>query len=86
MHRMKSKRKNQSLVAATIFLNFLFIFLFHRFKCIFPYPPNSEFELELAVGDIVYVHKKRDNGWYKGTHQKNGKVGLFPSSFVEPDI
>ncbi|XP_055624846.1 E3 ubiquitin-protein ligase SH3RF1 [Toxorhynchites rutilus septentrionalis] len=57
-----------------------------RFKCIVPYPPNSEYELELRVGDIVLVHKKRDNGWYKGTHQRSGKTGLFPASFVEPDI
>uniref|UniRef100_U5EPL2 RING-type E3 ubiquitin transferase n=1 Tax=Corethrella appendiculata TaxID=1370023 RepID=U5EPL2_9DIPT len=57
-----------------------------RFRCIVPYPPNSEYELELRVGDIVLVHKKRDNGWYKGTHQRSGKTGLFPASFVEPDI
>lgn len=57
-----------------------------RFRCIVPYPPNSEYELELHVGDIVCVHKKRENGWYKGTHQRTGKVGLFPASFVEPDI
>ncbi|KFB47500.1 AGAP011487-PA-like protein [Anopheles sinensis] len=55
-----------------------------RFKCIVPYPPNSEYELELRVGDIVMVHKKRDNGWYKGTHARSGKTGLFPASFVEP--
>ncbi|XP_035892803.1 E3 ubiquitin-protein ligase SH3RF1 [Anopheles stephensi] len=57
-----------------------------RFKCIVPYPPNSEYELELRVGDIVMVHKKRDNGWYKGTHARSGKTGLFPASFVEPDV
>ncbi|XP_055592428.1 E3 ubiquitin-protein ligase SH3RF1-like [Uranotaenia lowii] len=57
-----------------------------RFKCIVPYPPNSEYELELRIGDIVLVHKKRDNGWYKGTHQRTGKTGLFPASFVEPDL
>ncbi|XP_058827325.1 E3 ubiquitin-protein ligase SH3RF3 isoform X2 [Topomyia yanbarensis] len=57
-----------------------------RFKCIVPYPPNSEYELELRIGDVVLVHKKRDNGWYKGTHQRSGKTGLFPASFVEPDM
>lgn len=61
-------------------------FIKYRFRCIVSYPPNSEFELELNVGDIVYVHKKRDNGWYKGTHGRTGKTGLFPASFVEPDI
>ncbi|KAK0080880.1 hypothetical protein PV325_013175 [Microctonus aethiopoides] len=54
-----------------------------RFRCIVPYPPNSEFELELRVGDIIYVHKKRDDGWYKGTQQRTGRTGLFPASFVE---
>nr|XP_018899902.1 PREDICTED: E3 ubiquitin-protein ligase SH3RF1 isoform X2 [Bemisia tabaci] len=54
-----------------------------RFRCIVPYPPNSEIELELQVGDIIYVHKKRDDGWYKGTQQRTGRTGLFPASFVE---
>ncbi|XP_067134442.1 E3 ubiquitin-protein ligase SH3RF1-like isoform X2 [Centruroides vittatus] len=54
-----------------------------RFRCIVPYPPNSDYELELKVGDIVYVHKKRDDGWYKGTLQRTGRTGLFPASFVE---
>lgn len=54
-----------------------------RFRCIAPYPPNSEYELELQVNDIIYVHKKRNDGWYKGTQQRTGKTGLFPASFVE---
>lgn len=54
-----------------------------RFRCIAPYPPNTEYELELHVNDIIYVHKKRDDGWYKGTQQRTGKTGLFPASFVE---
>ncbi|GIX92977.1 e3 ubiquitin-protein ligase SH3RF3 [Caerostris extrusa] len=48
-----------------------------RFRCIVPYPPNSDYELELKVGDVVYVHKKREDGWYKGTLQRTGKTGLF---------
>ena len=55
----------------------------YRFKCVASYPPNSEYELELKVGDIIYVHKKRDDGWYKGTSMRTGKTGLFPASFVE---
>ncbi|XP_075234987.1 SH3 domain containing ring finger posh [Lycorma delicatula] len=54
-----------------------------RFRCIVPYPPNSEYELELQVGDVIYVHKKREDGWYKGTQQRTGRTGLFPASFVE---
>ncbi|KAM6132592.1 LOW QUALITY PROTEIN: E3 ubiquitin-protein ligase SH3RF1 [Pterocles gutturalis] len=47
------------------------------------YPPQSEAELELKEGDVVFVHKKREDGWFKGTLQRNGKTGLFPGSFVE---
>ncbi|XP_030375116.1 E3 ubiquitin-protein ligase SH3RF3 [Scaptodrosophila lebanonensis] len=57
-----------------------------RFRCIVPYPPNSDIELELHVGDIIYVQRKQKNGWYKGTHSRTHKTGLFPASFVEPDI
>ncbi|CAK1542728.1 unnamed protein product [Leptosia nina] len=54
-----------------------------RFRCIVPYPPNSEYELELKVDDIVLVCKKRGDGWYKGTLQRTGRTGLFPASFVQ---
>ncbi|KAI8040156.1 E3 ubiquitin-protein ligase SH3RF1 [Drosophila gunungcola] len=56
-----------------------------RFRCIVPYPPNSDIELELHLGDIIYVQRKQKNGWYKGTHARTHKTGLFPASFVEPD-
>ncbi|KAM5322292.1 LOW QUALITY PROTEIN: E3 ubiquitin-protein ligase SH3RF3 [Glossophaga mutica] len=45
--------------------------------------PSGEAEIELKEGDIVFVHKKREDGWYKGTLQRNGRTGLFPGSFVE---
>ncbi|XP_060682020.1 E3 ubiquitin-protein ligase SH3RF3-like isoform X1 [Hemiscyllium ocellatum] len=54
-----------------------------RFRVLVPYPPQSEAEIELKEGDIVFVHKKREDGWFKGTLQRNGKTGLFPGSFVE---
>nr|XP_056717841.1 E3 ubiquitin-protein ligase SH3RF3 [Euleptes europaea] len=54
-----------------------------RYRVVVPYPPQSEAEIELKEGDIVFVHKKRDDGWYKGTLQRNGRSGLFPGSFVE---
>ncbi|XP_039955140.1 E3 ubiquitin-protein ligase SH3RF1-like [Bactrocera tryoni] len=57
-----------------------------RFRCVVPYPPNSEIELELQVGDIIYVQRRQKNGWYKGTHARTNKTGLFPASFVEPDL
>ena len=48
-----------------------------------PYPPTSEAELELKVGETVFVHNKREDGWFKGTQQRTGKTGLFPGIFVE---
>ncbi|KAK6486936.1 E3 ubiquitin-protein ligase SH3RF3-like [Huso huso] len=54
-----------------------------RYRVIVPYPPQSEAEIELKEGDVVFVHKKREDGWYKGTLQRSGRTGLFPGSFVE---
>uniref|UniRef100_A0A8C4R5R9 RING-type E3 ubiquitin transferase n=1 Tax=Eptatretus burgeri TaxID=7764 RepID=A0A8C4R5R9_EPTBU len=54
-----------------------------RYRAVVPYPPQSEAELELREGDVVFVHRKRDDGWFKGTLQRSGKTGLFPGSFVE---
>lgn len=60
-----------------------FPLLSNRYRVVVSYPPQSEAELELKEGDIVFVHKKREDGWFKGTLQRNGKTGLFPGSFVE---
>lgn len=60
-----------------------FLSLSIRYRVVVPYPPQSEAEIELKAGDIVFVHKKREDGWYKGTLQRTGRTGLFPSSFVE---
>ncbi|CAL1528326.1 unnamed protein product [Lymnaea stagnalis] len=54
-----------------------------RYYCKHPYPPQTEHELALEVGDIIHVHRKRDDGWYKGTQERTGKTGMFPASFVE---
>ncbi|XP_039599481.1 E3 ubiquitin-protein ligase SH3RF3-like isoform X2 [Polypterus senegalus] len=54
-----------------------------RYRVVVPYPPQSEAEIELKEGDIVFVHKKREDGWFKGTLQRTGRTGLFPGSFVE---
>jgi len=74
---------SQRLIFALSILFFL-ISSYFRYRCVTAYPPNSDHELELYVGDIVYVHKKRDDGWLKGTSQRTGRSGLFPSIFVEP--
>lgn len=54
-----------------------------RYRVVVSYPPQSEAEIELKEGDIVFVHRKHEDGWFKGTLQRNGRTGLFPGSFVE---
>ncbi|KAM5227832.1 E3 ubiquitin-protein ligase SH3RF3 [Ctenodactylus gundi] len=54
-----------------------------RYRVVVSYPPQSEAEIELKEGDVVFVHRKREDGWYEGTLQRNGRTGLFPGSFVE---
>ncbi|XBJ03456.1 hypothetical protein VPH35_022603 [Triticum aestivum] len=42
---------------------------------------ESEFELNLSVGDIVIVRKISSNGWAEG--ECKGKAGWFPHAYVE---
>ena len=46
------------------------------------YEPQGDQELELEEGDIVTVVAKEDDVWWCG--QCKGKVGMFPSTYVEP--
>ncbi|XP_026139008.1 guanine nucleotide exchange factor VAV3-like isoform X1 [Carassius auratus] len=40
-------------------------------------------ELSLQVGDLVKIYIKSTNGWWKG--EVDGRVGWFPSSYVEEE-
>ncbi|KAL5215399.1 hypothetical protein ABZP36_006800 [Zizania latifolia] len=42
---------------------------------------ESEFELNLSVGDIVIVRKISGNGWAEG--ECKGKAGWFPHAYIE---
>ncbi|KAK3107368.1 hypothetical protein FSP39_012908 [Pinctada imbricata] len=50
-------------------------------KVLFDYEPENEDELKIDIGDIVDVFKQEEEGWWEGS--LNGKVGVFPSNFVE---
>uniref|UniRef100_A0A672NJJ0 Osteoclast-stimulating factor 1 n=1 Tax=Sinocyclocheilus grahami TaxID=75366 RepID=A0A672NJJ0_SINGR len=50
-------------------------------KVLFEYVPQNEDELELKVGDIIYITEEVEEGWWSGS--VNGKSGLFPSNFVK---
>ena len=51
-----------------------------RAKVMFSYGPEYPDDLELCEGDIITILNK-DGDWWEG--EVNGKVGLFPSNFVE---
>ena len=47
----------------------------------FEYEAANEDELGLKTGDIVEFIEEEEIGWWRG--RLNGKVGVFPSNFVE---
>lgn len=53
-----------------------------RCKVIYSYRENKPDELSLAVGDVIEIFEEVEEGWWRG--KLNGKVGVFPSNFVEP--
>jgi len=55
-----------------------------RYYAVMSYPANGPDELDLHEGDVIVVHERRIDGWFCGTHLRSGKIGHFPSTFVEP--
>lgn len=53
-----------------------------RCKVIYSYRENKPDELSLAVGDVIEIFEEVEEGWWRG--KLHGKVGVFPSNFVEP--
>ncbi|CAF3462707.1 unnamed protein product [Rotaria socialis] len=49
-------------------------------KAIYPYTAAHRDELDLKEGDCILLMECRQDKWYKG--ELNGKVGLFPGTFV----
>uniref|UniRef100_S4RB59 Sorbin and SH3 domain containing 1 n=1 Tax=Petromyzon marinus TaxID=7757 RepID=S4RB59_PETMA len=42
---------------------------------------QSQKELPLHKGDVVYINRQVDQNWYEGEH--HGRVGIFPATYVE---
>ncbi len=53
-----------------------------RYRCVMSFPSSSQYELDLKEGDVVLMHKRREDGWCKGTLERTGQTGLFPLTFV----
>ena len=49
---------------------------------IYDYKKLREDDLELHEGDVIYVIKKNEDGWFEGI--KDGVQGWFPGNYVRP--
>ncbi|KAI8333777.1 hypothetical protein EDC96DRAFT_451084 [Choanephora cucurbitarum] len=49
---------------------------------LYDFEAASAEELNMKEGDIIYVTKKDDSGWWEGV--LDGKTGIFPSNYVGP--
>lgn len=59
----------------------LFLCLTSLVEALYDYTKDKEDELTFAMGSIIYVVKKNDDGWYEGV--LDGNTGLFPGNYVE---
>ncbi|XP_012581422.1 PREDICTED: nostrin isoform X2 [Condylura cristata] len=50
-------------------------------KALYSFQARQDDELNLEKGDIVTIHKKKEEGWWFGS--LNGKKGHFPAAYVE---
>ncbi|XP_030760778.1 JNK-interacting protein 1 [Sitophilus oryzae] len=44
--------------------------------------PRHEDEIELEIGDPVYVQKEADDLWCEGVNLRTGRMGIFPSAYT----
>lgn len=75
----------ETLKSYTI-LQYICIFLItaateKKVKVTFDYEAQDEDELTLHVGDMIDFICEVEEGWWRG--KLNGKIGVFPSNFVE---
>ncbi|XP_066554873.1 ABI family, member 3a [Amia ocellicauda] len=47
---------------------------------LYTYSPSKPDELAFQEGDVIYVTKKNEDGWYQGVF--NGREGYFPATYV----
>ncbi|XP_066505336.1 sorbin and SH3 domain-containing protein 2 [Hoplias malabaricus] len=50
-------------------------------RAIYDFKALTAKELSFKKGETVYITRQIDNNWYEG--EQNGKVGIFPISYVE---
>ena len=65
-----------------IFFFFFFFFLLKYVEAKFDFDPQEGDELGFKRRDRIKVLEQSNNNWWKG--ELNGRVGLFPATYVEP--
>uniref|UniRef100_A0A8C9MJZ6 Rac/Cdc42 guanine nucleotide exchange factor 6 n=1 Tax=Serinus canaria TaxID=9135 RepID=A0A8C9MJZ6_SERCA len=68
------KKRSSSVVLSKHFFHQLVV------KARFNFKQTNEDELSVNKGDIIYVTRVEEGGWWEGT--LNGKTGWFPSNYV----
>ncbi|KRT81731.1 SH3 domain-containing protein [Oryctes borbonicus] len=44
--------------------------------------PRHEDEIEVEIGDPIYVQKEADDLWCEGVNLRTGRMGIFPSAYA----
>ncbi|KAJ3061804.1 hypothetical protein HK102_008987, partial [Quaeritorhiza haematococci] len=59
-----------------------YVFVMQDYVATFEHAPGMEDEVELRVGDWVFVERAFSDGWALGRNQTSGHVGMFPLNCV----
>ena len=54
-----------------------------RTRALYAYAPGNADELGMAVGDVIAVSQRHDDGWGEGENETNGQRGMFPLNYVQ---
>ncbi|VDO50213.1 unnamed protein product [Schistosoma margrebowiei] len=54
-----------------------------RVKALYTFDKETDDDLALSPGDIVYLFEAIDENWYRGESATTGNRGMFPATFVE---
>ena len=55
----------------------------HNVKAIYTHKSRNAEEMDLELGDVIGVAGNHWDGFSKGTNEKTGSIGLYPSYKVE---
>lgn len=54
-----------------------------RVKALYKFDEETDEDLGLSPGEIVYLFEAIDENWYRGESASTGNRGMFPATFVE---